>query len=159
MALRPELVYQPPRPERIEAFLHRALEIAAFVEVGADPAELLAEFNRESGRAWRAEALLFALRGGDLPALALEAAVPPPQAVDLSRKEAIALLALIREAGPGEDAYYMDLFDAHAGRPGACDLLFWPPDKWSWRRSRRRLSEWQPSDEEIVDLAMAGRAG
>jgi len=154
MALRPELVYEPPRPERVEAFLHRALEIAAFVQVGVDPAELLAEFNRESGRQWRAEALLFALLGGDLPDLALEAAGPLPQATDLSREELVALLALIREAGPGEAAYYMELFDSQVGRLNACDLLFWPPDKWSWRRSRRKLAEWQPSDEEIVDLAM-----
>ena len=159
MALRPELLYEPPRPERVEAFLHRALEIAAFVQVGVEPAELLAEFNRESNRQWRAEALLFALRGGDLPALAVEAAGPLPRAADLSREELIALVGLIRVAGPGEDVYYMDLFDACAGRLGACDLLFWPPDKWSWRRSRRKLAEWRPSDEEIVDLAIGGSAG
>ena len=154
MALRPQLHYQPPRPERVEAFLHRALEIAAFVEVGIDPAELLAEFNQAAGRIYRAEAILFLLRGGDLPALALEAAVPPaPVVSDLSRDERLDLLARIREAGPGEAGYYMELFDAHAVLPEAACLLFWPPDKRAWRLSRRKLREWQPSDEEIVDLA------
>jgi hypothetical protein len=153
MALRPSLLYQPPRSERVEAFLQRALEIAAFVEVGIDPSDLLAEFNEAAGRPYRPEALLFLLRGGDLPALALEAAVPPPAiGPDLSRAELIDLLGLIRTSEPPQSAWYIDLFETAVGRPEAAALLFWPPDKWTWRRSGRKLTEWHPSAEEVVDL-------
>ena len=155
MGLRPELSYQPPRPERVEAFLHRALEIAAFVEVGIDPADLLAEFNAESGREWRAEALLFALRGGDLPALAIEAATArPPVQPALSREELVEVLALVRASEPPQAAWYIDLFETAVGRPEAAALLFWPPDKWTWRRSGRKLTQWQPSEAAIVDLLL-----
>ena len=136
--------------------MRKALEIAALVEVGADTSAQLAEFNEAAGRTYRADALLFLLRGGDLPALALEAAVPLPAPVaKLGREERLDILARLREAGPGEDAYYMDLFDSYADAPEACCLMFWPPDKLGWRISRRKLREWQPSDEEIVELAGA----
>lgn len=153
MPLRPELLYRSPRPARAEAFLHRALEIAALAEVGLDTGELLAEFNRESGRDWRPEAFLFMLRGGDLPALAVEAATPLPEADDLSDEELVALLELIRASEPPEAGYYIDLFERAVGRPEAAALMFWPPDKWAWRKSRRKLAEWQPSDKTVLELA------
>ena len=65
----------------------------------------------------------------------------PVQVPDLSRDELLDVLVRLREAGPGEDSYYIDLFDAHAELPEAACLLYWPPDKRAWRQSRRRLSE------------------
>ena len=133
--------------------MHRALEIAAMAEIGIDVSAPLAEFNAESGREWRPDAFLFMLRGGDLPALALEAATPPPPAApDLSREELLDVLDLIRDSEPPIACHYIDLFEAAVGRPEAAALLFWPPDKWAWRRARRKLTEWQPANEEILDL-------
>lgn len=150
--LREELRYIPPPPERVEAFLRQAHQIAAMVEVGLDASDHLAAFNAASGRSWRPEALLFMLRSGDLPALAFEAASPLAREEKLSRAELLDLLVLIYDSEPPASAWYIDVFEAALGRPGTADLIFWPPDKWGWRAARRKLSEWQPTPEDILDM-------
>ena len=80
------------------------------------------------------------------------AATPEPKKVaDLSRAELVDIVHRIKAAqAESEQQYYMALFDAQVTLPAASLLLFHPPAK-----SRVPPNRWNPTPQEVVDLALA----
>ncbi|WP_038013818.1 hypothetical protein [Terasakiella pusilla] len=76
-----------------------------------------------------------------------------PRAVhvpDLSREELVDITQRAMNVGSWDCEYYMELLDVNVPLEGASNLIFYPPEDY-----KGEISEYDPTAEEIVDIATA----
>ena len=87
--------------------------------------------------------------------LLLARAVRP--VADVTRAELVEIVRRIAPKDGRGDEAYMAVFDATVPRPGASNLVFYPPDydpstnTWGGGRS---MGEYDPTPEQVVDWAL-----
>ena len=156
MPLRVELQYTPPPPD-VVMNLRRLVQLVEEAAESADPQGALKELNLVTGRELRLEDVLSYHSAYSLDTFVrLIAFAPPRRVASLDVSELVAIAQRIIDSVGGEDeaetAYYMALFDAQVTLPGASALLFHPPDEYDGP-----ISDWQPTAEEVVELARRHR--
>lgn len=161
MDLRPELM--PPRLD--DALIARLADLAATID-GARPGEWeeeLAEFNRAAGTNLEFPEFQ-GIYGGEEHETWVRRILLRRSAKRVPNVTRAELVEIVRRAMPQnrDPAYeaYMAIFDANVPRPGASNLICYPPDydaaTNSWGGGRP-MGEYDPTPEQIVDWALAGR--
>lgn len=164
MDLRPELVPVPIDDARRGAVRAGILQIEAALDRREEAADLIRTFNTFTGRDYDEHMFRHYWRSVSLDDFVRQAARPKPAPVpDVTRAE---LAEVVRRAmpGSGDSDYeaYMEIFDANVPAAWASGLIFYPPgydaatNTWD---GGRPISEYDPTPEQIVDLALAGRGG
>ena len=159
--LRPELM--PPVLD--EAKVRRLAKLAARLD-GAHPGrweEDLAEFNRLAGTAFSRD-IFQGIYGGDehetwVRRILCAQCVRPADGVTRAELEEVVRRAMPQN-GFADCEAYMTIFDANVPRPGASNLICYPPDydpatnTWG---GGRRMGEYDPTPAQIVEWALAWR--
>jgi len=84
----------------------------------------------------------------------MEAATRKPIKVHgITKEELIEIVRLAQIEKYPADVYYQELFDCNVYIPSASNLIFYP-ENWSNRDKSQNLSEYNPTPEEIVEIAL-----
>jgi hypothetical protein len=156
MPLRPALQYSLPSPHTVANLRQMVLLVEQATE-SADALPALKRLNAATGRELTLEDVLSYPSAYSLDTFVrLIAFAPPRRVANLQVAELVAIAQKIIDSAGGDDeaetAYYMALFDAQVTLPGASALIFHPPDDYDGP-----ISDWQPSAEEVVELALRHR--
>ncbi|MGF1527312.1 MAG: colicin immunity protein [Candidatus Competibacterales bacterium] len=71
-----------------------------------------------------------------------------------TRDELIALARrLLAAEGEGESAQLYEEFNSHFSHPDLANLFYWP-ENYDHRRDEPKISDYEPTPEEIVDIGI-----
>jgi hypothetical protein len=128
----------------------------ARLEAGASPDAVAAELGAAAGVTVAADDLDGWFGSLDAEAVATIQLTPPAhelRRLQLSRNELVEVarrfMATSESDDQANDEWWMALFDANVPHPAGSTLAFYPPS--------RDAGTWNPSPEEVVELALAYR--